>query len=423
MNDSIKKFYNNNPYPNFSRFAKISFPRLAFEKNCEKCNKKLPDEPSILIIGCGTVATRAIAEAYPDASEITAIDISEKTIELAKKYTPPQLNSKIKWLVADIENEEILEKLPIGYFDLIHCTGVIHHLENPEKGIKNLSKLIKDDGIIKFQLYSKGGRLWIEWARTAFKLKNAKNKNDIANILVALSKYHPFRYVMATYPESLNNAGLLDGFLHPQVKVHYLSDWNNLLKENNLEISYIENLYYLDNLEEFIPKNLLESYNQMNVIDKITILEKLGEWRSDFKGIITKNNNNNHYNNDEKRIHTDIICDIKDNISYPRHYIWQETKSAIKNINQNLKEDELKYILNNLNKKLWLPGIKGNLLRLKWASLSDIPRNLASYNTIFKEKEDELIDDFFNNNFNSYIPTYEQWPWKQWQEGFFAWEW
>jgi SAM-dependent methyltransferase len=43
-------------------------------------------------------------------------------------------------------------------YDMIMCTGVLHHLEQPEKGLDVLLSLLKPGGIMKLALYSEIGR-------------------------------------------------------------------------------------------------------------------------------------------------------------------------------------------------------------------------------------------------------------------------
>lgn len=423
MNNLVKQFYNHNPYPSFSRFANINMPLNLFEDACKKVEKPIPDRPSILIIGCGTVATSAIARAYPNASNITALDLSSITIEIAKNNTHKNVRDKVHWVQADIADPNIKDSLPLSKYDWIHCTGVLHHLKDPELGIANISQLLSPNGIVRFQLYSKGGRQWIEWVRTVFIQKEAQTVDDVVNILVALSKYHPFRYVMATYPESFNKPGLMDGFLHPQVKTFYAKDWNDLLKNYGLQISIFDNLHYLDALDDIFPLKVLDAFNKLTLDSKITVLEKLGEWRSDFRGIITRYDHHNVDEENERLIKTDILCDIEENISYPRHFIWQEAKSALNMLSLDLPKEDIKHLLTHLSPRLWLPGVQGLLMRFKWASWQDMSRDLASSSTIFKDNIDDLIDDYYDNHLNSYIPSYETWPWKQWENGFFGWDW
>ena len=45
----------------------------------------------------------------------------------------------------------------IGKFDIILCMGVLHHLSNPIKGLKNIKNVLEKDGIIFLYLYGKLG--------------------------------------------------------------------------------------------------------------------------------------------------------------------------------------------------------------------------------------------------------------------------
>lgn len=421
MNESVKTFYDINPYPNIFTIARVKPARLLFELACNKVSKPIPDKPRILIVGCGTIATEAIACAYPQAEIICAIDISPNTIDISKKRCRNIKNTNIVWINGDISDENILEKLPVNEFDWIHCTGVLHHLYNPEDGIKNLSKLLKQDGIIKAQFYSKGARVFIEWARSAFLFQKAQNIRDIKDILVALTKHHPFHYVLATYPESITLSGLTDGFLHPQVKCYYAKDWNSLLNNHNLSVEYWDNLHYFSDIDDILPVKYMETFNLNKIQEKITFLEMIGEWRSDFNTIITKSKEGITPMQQDNSS-TDYTISPTDNFSFPRNYLWQETKAALKTLKIELTKDELRHILTNLNNKEWLRGYKSLLLRYKWSSWSNKALLNASLNHIFSKKIDELFENYYDEE-TIYIPTTDYWSWQQYEYGFFLWKW
>ncbi len=56
-----------------------------------------------------------------------------------------------------------LNKLPFSddYFDLIFSVGVIHHLENPKKGIYELWRVLKNGGKMCLWVYAKEGNKWL----------------------------------------------------------------------------------------------------------------------------------------------------------------------------------------------------------------------------------------------------------------------
>ena len=84
----------------------------------------------------------------PDA-EIVAIDLSEKALETAQKRIEKsgikeQFRGSITFKHMPLENAVTLE----GRFDLINCVGVLHHLPDPNAGIKALSEKLAVGGIM-----------------------------------------------------------------------------------------------------------------------------------------------------------------------------------------------------------------------------------------------------------------------------------
>ena len=48
--------------------------------------------------------------------------------------------------------------LKLGKFDFFNCSGVLHHLENPDLGLKILSDALKEDGGGHIMVYGQYGR-------------------------------------------------------------------------------------------------------------------------------------------------------------------------------------------------------------------------------------------------------------------------
>jgi len=110
----------------------------------------------ILIAGCGTSQAARYALREPDA-RITAIDISDTSLrytrDLQRKY--------------NLENLE-LHQLPIERireigrsFDLVVCTGVLHHLLDPDQGLRALRDVLRPGGAMRLMVYARYGRAGI----------------------------------------------------------------------------------------------------------------------------------------------------------------------------------------------------------------------------------------------------------------------
>ena len=45
-----------------------------------------------------------------------------------------------------------------GQYDRIECTGVLHHLKDPEAGFRRLAACLKPGGVIQVMVYAEGNR-------------------------------------------------------------------------------------------------------------------------------------------------------------------------------------------------------------------------------------------------------------------------
>lgn len=120
----------------------------------------------LLEAGCGTGnITADIATHLPDA-QITAVDLTEESLGLAKQRAAQQGLKNVTF-----QKSNLLEHDPgLGVFDFVYCQGVIHHLTDPLTGMKNLNRYLKKDHHAFVWLYSLLGRTRILEMREALKI-------------------------------------------------------------------------------------------------------------------------------------------------------------------------------------------------------------------------------------------------------------
>ncbi len=101
-----------------------------------------PQRPTLRILdaGCGTgVSTDYLAHLNPGA-EILAVDISAGTLAMAQERC--QRSGAIEQATVRFQQRSLLDLAGEGPFDHINSVGVLHHLDNPQAGLKALAPLL-----------------------------------------------------------------------------------------------------------------------------------------------------------------------------------------------------------------------------------------------------------------------------------------
>ncbi len=120
------------------------------------------DGGDILVAGCGTGKEAAnVALKFPHAA-VTAIDVSEASLLYARRQSEASGVLNCRFLALDLHDISALN----DQFDVIYCSGVLHHLADPEAGWAALAAVLRPGGVMKIMIYSRIARLWVAAART-----------------------------------------------------------------------------------------------------------------------------------------------------------------------------------------------------------------------------------------------------------------
>ena len=177
---AVKSQYEENPYPrwlygNSFEKQKFTIPR-AINSEINPNSINLYDEYyqlKVLIAGCGTGNQILQAQRYKNA-HITAVDLSLSSLAYAQRKINQLEINNVDLIQMDILEINLLKK----QFDIIECGGVLHHMDNPSRGLKELLGVLKDNGFLKLGLYSELARKDIEKARNYISNKNLQPTNE-----------------------------------------------------------------------------------------------------------------------------------------------------------------------------------------------------------------------------------------------------
>ena len=174
----------------------------------------------ILDAGCGTgVSTDYLAHLNPGA-EILAIDISAGTLAMARERC--HRSGAIEQASLRFEQRSLLDLAAEGPFDHINSVGVLHHLDDPEAGLKALAPLLAPGGILHLFLYADAGRWEIHRVQRALGLLGAGYGDEGLRLGRALLGELPAdnrlrqRHEQRWETDTTHDPNFADMYLHPQ---------------------------------------------------------------------------------------------------------------------------------------------------------------------------------------------------------------
>ncbi len=169
-------------------------------------------------------------------AEVVHLDMSHASLVLAQERAKIRGLTNITWVHYSLLS---LPALGLGCFDYINCSGVLHHLADPDLGLRVLLSALKPDGAIGLMLYATTGRTGVYQMQALMRQVNgvgtgqeADDRRKIANTRELLGSLPTSNWFMRGadlhHDHQRGDAGIYDLLLHSQDRsysVGELFDW------------------------------------------------------------------------------------------------------------------------------------------------------------------------------------------------------
>jgi SAM-dependent methyltransferase len=234
--DEVTRFYDRHPYPppiaDLTRQAADWSNGRRQRVEHYRMWPAVPyrDDHSILVAGCGTSQAARYAVRYPRAC-VVGIDVSATAIEATRELAERHSLGNLELRQLPIEEANELER----FFDQIVCTGVLHHLADPDVGLAALRSVLAPSGAMSLMLYAPYGRTGVSMIHEYCRLLGVRAEpgevDELVAVLRELPLGHPLSHLLRNTPDFQDRDALADALLNPRERSYSVPQ----------VLSYVEN--------------------------------------------------------------------------------------------------------------------------------------------------------------------------------------
>jgi SAM-dependent methyltransferase len=256
--EAVRQFYDNAPFPNYPARDSLAWLRARAERSdfARLLDVSIPGDATIAEIGCGT-GQMSLYLARADR-RVVGLDLSRAALALGAAAARRYGIGNVSFVECD------LSRLPLraGAFDIVYCSGVLHHTPDPEAAFRAIAGAVKPGGHIVLGLYNLYARLPLRLRR----------------LVARATRYRwiPFDPVLrerAVEP-ARREAWLRDQYRHPEEHRHSVAEVRRWFAGNGID--YVST--YPSTLIGVRPENLFEPAEDEWPLE--TLLAQLGWMRS-----------------------------------------------------------------------------------------------------------------------------------------------
>lgn len=155
-----------------------------------KCNNRLA---RVLDLGCGPAIISS--DLLEISEQVYGIDLSEDMIRNAKRrFCGTCDEPRVFFSVGDAENLDF----PDHFFDAVICLGVLRYLDSPERGLREIYRVLKPKGVLVSTFYHRYSIYWLSmmiFYRPLLPLISLVKKESLSDLKIRYkAEPSPFSY-------------------------------------------------------------------------------------------------------------------------------------------------------------------------------------------------------------------------------------
>lgn len=164
--EAVRSFYEAAPFPGYPPRDSLAWLRARAERStfARLLDQAIPGDARIVEVGCGT-GQMSLYLGRADRLVVGA-DLTLASLRLAEAARRRFGLDGVRFVESDLNRPGLRE----GAFDVVYCSGVLHHTPDPRAAFARVARLARPGGMVVIGLYSAVARLPLRLRRLAARI-------------------------------------------------------------------------------------------------------------------------------------------------------------------------------------------------------------------------------------------------------------